>query len=219
MSTARLRTVRIAGAVALVGLLVGCTSADGDAGGGTASPAPPSTASEGSTEEATRAPEEVAAAVFESFEDPEPLGEAEGEMKTGGGPVPGRLTVEAAVANAHSTQVRFTLYSTGPEEASLSLDALNTVSPLATDIRSVTITDPATETVYTPYLGYREPGALADAPFCICSNHPKTVDADGVTLDATFPALPDGTETVAVNVPGFPDVEVAVTRAAPRQEG
>lgn len=162
--------------------------------------------------EPTRSAADVEAAVLDSFEDPVPIAEAEGELRGDASPVPARVTVEAVEANETSTLLRFTVYGTTAEPTAVSLFALNPGSPLAMDVRGVTITEPTTGSTYSPYMGLSEDGAGEDG-FCLCSEHPRNVDADGVALYSTFPVLPAEADEIAVDVPGFATLEgVPVTR-------
>jgi uncharacterized lipoprotein NlpE involved in copper resistance len=207
-----MRVRRVVTALAVAVLLAGCTnSADAGAGGGAASP----TASQPSE----RTAGEVTAAIFGAAEADKPVAEADGEIKTGGGRIPARITVESVSAAPESTVLRFTLYGTGEEE-SVSLDAFNEFRPLMADIRDVEIGDPAAGTRYAPYLGYEAGEEADEASFCLCSTHPKTIDTDGVHLYATYPALDPSAKTATVYVPGFPDLaDVPVTRDGGQQRG
>lgn len=202
--------IRTRGLLGLAGVLaLSACSAEEDPGA-----APEQTAAATPAPAETRDAADVAAAVFGSVEAVSPVAEADGELATDAGAVPARLTVEGVEANETSTQLRFTVYGTTAEPESVSLAALNPAYPLLMDVRGVTITDPTTGSTYAPYQGLSEEGqAGGDPGFCLCSEHPRTVDAEGVALYSTYPALPAGVEEITVNVPGFAAVAgVPVTR-------
>lgn len=123
-----------------------------------------------------------------------------------------RVSVTSIVANESSTQLRFVLSSEATEEQTVALIAFNEAHPLTIDIRDVALEDDGTGIRLLPLLGVPEGETVASGSFCICSDSPKTIDDQGVTLDATFGPLENDTAAVTVVIPGFdPMTEVLVT--------
>ncbi|MGO1316779.1 MAG: hypothetical protein ACTMIR_07070 [Cellulomonadaceae bacterium] len=126
----------------------------------------------------------------------------------GGGLEPARVEVVAVTVGPISTELTFRLFTESREEMSLHASAFNEASPLTSDIRDVAIEEGALDRRHLPLLGTREGVKPADFSFCICSDSPKTIDADGVLLSATYPALDPATTAVTVDVPGFEPLDV-----------
>lgn len=146
--------------------------------------------------------------IFAGFEQEEPLGTSTGHITVS--PilqVPGVVTVDSVTASSHSTQLRFKLFTTEPGEVSVDYHMFNEFSPLTTDIRDVALENEAQGIRLLPLLGTGQNDLANKERFCICSNSPKTVDEHGVTLDATFAPLPQGTSTITVDIPGFDAIE------------
>jgi len=145
----------------------------------------------------------------------EPMKVVEGEIPdTGDGTFAAQAGVVAVEAGESSTRLVVTLRTTSGAEETVPLDAFNEWSPLTMDVRDLSVTDPAAQTVLLPYLGLAEGKTPPDGTFCLCSASPKTLDGDWVTVYATLPPLDPATTTVSVDVPGFPTVtEVPVTRS------
>lgn len=205
------RRAAVALAAALLAL-AGCS--------GSAAPSPSESPDGGSAADATAAPltpQEVTEQVFASAAevwDVVPLAESTGQVPDAGtGVEPARVEVVGVTVGPSSTELVFRLFTEAPEEVSVHATAFNQASPLTFDIRDVAIEEGALERRHLPLLGSREDVKLADSSFCVCSALPKTVDADGVLLSATYPALDPATAAVTVDVPGFePMPDVPVTR-------
>ncbi|WP_421734647.1 hypothetical protein [Cellulomonas sp.] len=198
----------VAGVVAIaVGgvALVACTGDDEPTptGTGTASSSP---AAEGMTRE------ELEAAVFGSDSASTVLGSVEGAVRDPLHPFPARIDVTEVVAAEASTTVRFTLVNLEDTDPLLQLTAFNDQRPLTMDIRDVALVDPTASLRFLPYVG--APNAAGEtASICACSTAPLQMSEVGQLLSATFPPLDPSTETVTLEIPGFPPVEgVAVSR-------
>lgn len=210
-------TRRARGALCLLAaalLVAGCTGDDAPeptASGSGSTPTPGATATE--LEGPTVA--DVEAMAGEQVGATEPMKVVEGEIPdTGDGTFAAQAGVVAVEAGASSTRLVVTLRTTSGAEEMVPLDAFNEWSPLSMDVRDLSVTDPAAQTVLLPYLGLAEGKTPPDGTFCLCSASPKTLDGDWVTLYATLPPLDPATTTVSVDVPGFPTVtEVPVTRS------
>ena len=197
-----MRIVRRAACVAAAVLvLAGCADAQDEP----AVPEPGAPSSAGA--EPGRAAEDVAAEIFGSVTDVEPLAEADGVVTDGPRQTPVRVAVETVDASPESTLVTFTLYGTQQEEESLPLGAFNSTRMLKMDIRDVSIVDQDAQVRYAPYLGYEEGETVADAGFCMCSTAPKTVDTDGLTLYATYPPLAESSGSITLDIPGFDPIQ------------
>jgi hypothetical protein len=119
--------------------------------------------------------------------------------------------VTEVVADESGTTVRFTLVNLQDTHPLLGLEAFNEWRPLATDIRDVAMVDPVAAQRYLPYVGWTS--ADADDSLCACSAAPLHMSTAGQLLSATFPALDPSTDTVSLEVPGFPAVDdLPVTR-------
>lgn len=89
----------------------------------------------------------------------------------------------------------------------------NEFTLLAADIRDVALEIEASGTTLLPLLGTRPDEPASSFSFCVCSDSQKTIDAEGITLDATFAPLAADTTSVTVLIPGFePITDVPVTR-------
>ncbi|WP_127126624.1 hypothetical protein [Georgenia sp. SYP-B2076] len=192
---------RAACVAAAVLVLAGCTNA------GREPTAPEPGGPSGASAEPGKTTEDVAAAVFGSVADVEPLAEADGVVTDGPRRTPVRVAVETVDASPESTLVTFTLYGTQQEEEPLPLDAFNSTRMLMMDVRDVSIVDQDAQVRYAPYLGYEEGETLADAGFCMCSTAPKTVNLDGITLYATYPPLAESSRSITLDIPGFDPIE------------
>ncbi|NKX92130.1 hypothetical protein HF995_02390 [Sanguibacter hominis ATCC BAA-789] len=195
-------------------LVAGCTGDDAPeptASGSVSTPTPGATATE--LEGPTVA--DVEAMAGEQVGETEPMKVVEGEIPdTGDGTFDAQAGVVAVEAGESSTRLVVTLRTTSGAEETVPLDAFNEWSPLTMDVRDLSVTDPAAQTVLLPYLGLAEGKTPPDGTFCLCSASPKTLDGDWVTVYATLPPLDPATTTVSVDVPGFPTVtEVPVTRS------
>lgn len=199
--------------VAAVLVLAGCS------GGGGLEPSPTSESGSSSPSEEVsppRTPEEITEEVFDAAAEEwesEPLAESTGQVPDAGtGLEPARVEVVAVTVGPISTELTFRLFTESREEMSLHASAFNEASPLTSDIRDVAIEEGALDRRHLPLLGTREGVKPADFSFCICSDSPKTIDADGVLLSATYLALDPATTAVTVDVPGFEPMDVPVTR-------
>jgi len=66
------------------------------------------------------------------------------------------------------------------------------------------------------YPGTYRYGLAVLAQNCTCTEVIRSLGPKGVWLSAEFEALPAGTTTVKLSIPGFPTAEVPVTAAGPR---
>lgn len=208
------RSSQVLGALVLGLLLVGCSetpdpTSTTNLGSQSASPEPSSTPSP-----TALSAQELTEQTFDSFAKPISLATAQGEiMGTGTDLIPATLSIESVTPGPTSSQLRFQLYADGPGEPAVNLSAFNEFTPLAADIRDVALEIEASGTRLLPLLGTRPGEPASSFSFCVCSDSPKTIDAEGITLDATFAPLAANTTSVTVLIPGFePITDVPVTR-------
>lgn len=176
-----------------------------------ASPSQPSEPSEPTHNPAS--PAEIIEQVFEEMENQESLAQTVGLVPDISlEEFPAHVSVTSIVANDSSTQLRFVLSSESADEMIVALEAFNEAHPLAKDIRDVAIEDESLGIRLLSLIGVPDGESMASGSFCICSGSPKTIDDQGVTLDATFGPLEQDTIAVTVVIPGFdPMTDVPVT--------
>ena len=174
---------------------------------------PPASNESDETTTPSQSPAEIIAQVFEGMENQESLAESTGLVPDISlEEFPAHVSVTSIAANERSTQMRFVLSSESSGEMTVALEAFNEAHPLTFDIRDVALEDEASGIRLLPLLGVPEGETAVGSTFCICSDSPKTIDDQGVTLDATFGPLAQGTNAVTVVIPGFDSMtDVPVT--------
>lgn len=155
--------------------------------------------------------EELEALVFSSdLGTSEVLASVDGSVGTRGGPqTSARLDVTDVVANEHSTIAYFTVANTSGSDSLMPLQMFNEFRPLQRNIRDVTLVDPEAAQRYWAYIGQNADGSMVS---CACSTAPVSFTERGQQLNSVFPPLDPATTSVTLEVPGFPAVEVPVTR-------
>lgn len=193
---------RVLAAVALgLGALTACSAADEpEPTSGPTSPAP-----DASEERTGWTAAEIESVVLGTLPADDVLGSAEGAVPDRYGDHPAVVEVTAVRATDRTTVVWFTLRNVEDGSASLPLEAFNTRSPLTMDVRDVALVDVASGVRYQPYLGVSVQDDTKS--FCTCAHAPKQITTKGQLLSATFPAIPEGTTTVALELAGFPLIE------------
>ena len=211
------RAMGLSAALALVVVLSGCT-------GGTSpeQPQEESTSTGQSSASATnetvpapepeptgKSPEQVSSEIFAAIDAAPAIAEVTGQLEsaTTAKSIDARISIESIEAGETSTVLKFTLYSQGGAEVGLPLDTFNEFRPLTKDIRDVAIVDVASAQRFTPYLGVADKDNPEESSFCLCSTAPKTINATGFPLYATFPPIGPDSTSVTVSIPGFKDIE------------
>lgn len=147
--------------------------------------------------------EDIAAGVLD-VEPPPVIASVEAELETSGGPLTVTLDVLGLATNASSTVLTARL--TAP--ARVTLD-----TPLSLDGDSQEVSGVALAagdlTYYPAQYSYGD-GVLQQ--YCVCTQVIRGLGTEGVYVYGSYDALPEDVDSVTVQVPGFPDVEVPVAR-------
>ena len=184
-------------AVVAIGVLGGCTGDDPEvrptgSDRGTSVDAPASATLGGIADEVL------------AYAPTEPVASGQGSLTTTSGTVPATADVAALRSTAGSTVLTFrlsTAQEATPDRGSLSHDGYGG----AIDGVTLTVGD---EKLYPGNFRY---GVEVLAKNCTCTELIRSLGPDGVWLSAEFGALPEGTRTVDLTIPGFEAFAVPVS--------
>lgn len=191
---------RVAAVVVAVLAVAGCTGSDEPVD-------PPSTATAEPTGDAAGGEEwtvdELVDAVYASPEQ-EPIASVDGELAYQTVPAPARAEVLEVSASEASTTVLFRLTYLGEADLTVGSSYLSLERVTNPDVRGIALQVPAENRRLRPTLAL-EDAPTGEEPVCMCSRIPMAVSPDGaMVFTATFPALDPGTETVDLEIVGFP---------------
>ncbi|MBS1672398.1 MAG: hypothetical protein JSS74_00335 [Actinobacteria bacterium] len=168
-------------------LLAGCT--------GTPSPTKPKPSPSSTALTARDVAKKIAGTEFSTAS----LAHVDGTIAAAGTQVKVRLDVEEVRALADSTMLTWRLSSASGQQEDVTSFQFAVAPDL--DTRNVAVLFDGGDRTLRPYT-YRYRNVQDQGSVCLCATIAKT-DGTGVQLSALLPALPDGTKTVDVSMPGF----------------
>lgn len=195
----------VSAAALLVIAVAGCSDDSPSGGvstpGGTTSGAAHSSSASGqSSAKGPSAADAAIAKVMGSSDDLPVLASSKGVLKSS----TGSSTVVAEVLQVRSSSqaTRITWRLKSASSATANTKSFQFARPPLFDTRLLGIVDPKTKKTFHPYTLVPAGGDGTDTD-CACSSLPDSVNAKGVVLYAVLPALPSGTSSVNVTLPGF----------------
>lgn len=166
--------------------------------------AEPSGGSSGASARGSSAADAAIAKVMGSSDKLPVLASSKGTLQTSTGSSAVIAEVLQVKASADATRVTWRLKSA--TSATADTKSFQLARPPLFDTRQLGVVDPKTKHALHPYTYVPVSGHDGQDNACACSDLPDSVNADGAVLYAVLPALPTGTTSVNVTLPGFHDL-------------
>ncbi len=196
----RTPSLAVAAAVASLALVLGACTGGGD------DPQPSGTSGQSTTAGGEDATLRSVADQVLRFSESEGVAQGEGTIK-GRGSETTAATAEVVKMIAGSDSASLLFKISTPEEFRPDNGFLE-ADQYGSSADGVTIT--AGDTML--YADTYEYGGSSLAQACVCSRNIESLGPDGIWVSVLFGALPEGTTTVGLNIPGFKAIDVPVTR-------